>query len=126
MKRFLRKVLQSELKKLGKLAEEVLEENLKMLIETLEDKILEIEESISGEIKDLKKYENRIEELAKENLILKEQVNRLSSEVIEVDIRYKNILRKVDGYLKSLERGLSLLQSNSLIDDLKTIIIKKK
>lgn len=75
---------------------------------------------------DLKKYEYRIEELAKENLMLKEQVNLLSSEVIEVDIRYKNILRKVDGYLKSLERGLSLLQSNSLIDDLKTIIIKKK
>lgn len=75
---------------------------------------------------DLKKYEDRIEELSKENLMLKEQFRLLSLEVGEVDTRYKNVLKKVEGYLKSLERGLALLQSNSLIDDLKAIIIKKK
>ncbi|MGL5623639.1 hypothetical protein [Cetobacterium sp.] len=75
MKRFLRKVLQSELKKLGKLAEEVLEENLKMLIETLEDKILEIEESISGEIKDFEKLEKSREAGIKErDLLLKSKM----------------------------------------------------
>lgn len=75
MKRFLRKVLQSELKKLGKLAEEVLEENLKMLIETLEDKILEIGESISGEIKDFEKLEKSRETGIKErDLLLKSKM----------------------------------------------------
>lgn len=75
MKRFLRKVLQSELKKLGKLAEEVLEENLKILIETLEDKILEIEESISGEIKDFEKLEKSREARIKErDLLLKSKI----------------------------------------------------
>lgn len=75
---------------------------------------------------DLKKYEDRIEELSKENLMLKEQFRLLSLEVKEVDTRYKNVLKKVEEYLKSLERGLTLLQSNSLIDDLKAIIMKKK
>lgn len=75
MKRFLRKVLQSELKKLGKLAEEVLEENLKMLVETLEDKILEIEESISEEIKDFEKLEKSREAGIKErDLLLKSKM----------------------------------------------------
>ena len=74
----------------------------------------------------LKKYEDRIEELSKENLMLKEQFRLLSLEVKEVDTRYKNVLKKVEEYLKSLERGLTLLHSNSLIDDLKAIIMKKK
>lgn len=80
--------------------------------------------------KELQELEMRLkaelQALKEENVFLKNKVEVLLNEVVEVEMRYKRILKKNSDYLKNLEKGLALIQTNSLISDLKSIIIKKK
>ncbi|MGL5983579.1 MAG: hypothetical protein ACRCZR_09660 [Cetobacterium sp.] len=87
MKKFLGKILNNELKKLSYLSKDILKENLNFIAENLEDKVIELEETINEQIGNFEKLEKARE------IGIKERDNLLKNKIIE-KIMYKGMLNE--------------------------------